>query len=317
MKIDFCWPLAITTFLFFFWLAPLSYAQVVCPDPPNKVTVTVNATVTFDSTTQLYTYEYEVFNDPTSLQDVERFTVDFAPPVSEITSPQGWARSFFRIRSTIHWSAFEGIDPPPGEPDPGDIPPPLFPITPGTSKTGFSFKSPNPPGPVKFYVMGFTPLPSGLSDEEAETLADECPQLAGNFFQLAVSGVTQGPANTDLAITKTDSPDPVTVGSNLTYTITVTNNGPFDATGVTMTDPLPAEVTFVFATPSQGTCSESAGTVTCVLGSLANGTNSTVEIVATPTVPGTITDTATVAGDQFDPDPANNTATETTTVDAP
>ena len=40
----------------------------------------------------------------------------------------------------------------------------------------------------------------------------------------------------DLSVTKTDSPDPVRSGGNLTYTITVTNNGPDAATGVTMTD---------------------------------------------------------------------------------
>ncbi len=317
MKSDLSWSITTTSFFLFFWLAGPGQAQVVCPDPPNRVTVTVNATVTFDPANQLFTYEYEVFNDPTSLQDVNHFALDFASPVSEITSPQGWSDGFFDGRSTISWYAVEPDPSYPDEPDTGDIPPPLFPIRPGTSMSGFSFKSPNPPGPVKFYVMGFTQLPGAPSELEVEELLEECPQIRGGFFDLAVTGFTQGPVSTDLAITKTDSPDPVTAGSNLTYTITVTNNGPFDATGVTMTDPLPAEVTFVSATPSQGTCSESAGTVTCVLGSLANGTNATVGIVVTPPVPGTITDTATVTGDQSDPNPANNTATETTAVNAP
>ncbi|MBA2592590.1 MAG: DUF11 domain-containing protein, partial [Gammaproteobacteria bacterium] len=40
----------------------------------------------------------------------------------------------------------------------------------------------------------------------------------------------------------------------MTYTVPVTNNGPSNATGVTMTDTLPAGVSFVSATPSQGSC---------------------------------------------------------------
>ena len=46
---------------------------------------------------------------------------------------------------------------------------------------------------------------------------------------------------TDLSITKTDSPDPATVGNNVTYTITVTNTGANDASAVTVADALPAD----------------------------------------------------------------------------
>ena len=77
--------------------------------------------------------------------------------------------------------------------------------------------------------------------------------------------LTQPPA--DLFLTMSDSPDPVTAGTNLTYTITVTNNGPTDATGVTVSDPLPAGVSFVSANPTQGSCSGTT-TVTCDLGGL-------------------------------------------------
>ena len=68
----------------------------------------------------------------------------------------------------------------------------------------------------------------------------------------------------DLSITKADSPDPVQVNNNLTYTITVNNNGPQAAAGVQVTDPLPAGVNLVSATPDQGTCSGTS-TVTCVI----------------------------------------------------
>ena len=69
----------------------------------------------------------------------------------------------------------------------------------------------------------------------------------------------------DLAITKSDSPDPVTVSQPLTYTLTVINHGPSAATGVTVTDPLPSTVTFVSASATQGSCSGTT-TVTGVSG---------------------------------------------------
>ncbi|HEX3557712.1 MAG TPA: FG-GAP-like repeat-containing protein, partial [Pyrinomonadaceae bacterium] len=120
----------------------------------------------------------------------------------------------------------------------------------------------------------------------------------------------------DLAVTKTDSPDPAVSGNQLTYTITATNNGPDPATGVAVNDPLPAGVSFVSATPSQGTCSGTA-TVNCRLGTLVSGANATVTIVVTPNVAGTLTNTATVSSVQPDPHTANNSATANTTVNSP
>jgi uncharacterized repeat protein (TIGR01451 family) len=121
----------------------------------------------------------------------------------------------------------------------------------------------------------------------------------------------------DLAITKTDSPDPVKGGQNLTYTIVVTNNGPSTATGVTMTDQLPKNAGFASATTTKGTCSAkpSRALVTCALGDLVSGASATVTIVVKSPAKGTITNTASVtATSPTDPNPGNNTATATTTV---
>ena len=140
------------------------------------------------------------------------------------------------------------------------------------------------------------------------------PDLSNNI----ASEETRVARQADLAVTKTDDPDPAASGGDLTYTLSVTNNGPSDATGVTLTDTLPTGVTFVSATPSQGSCSESGGTVTCTLGDLAVDGSAAVEIVVTldPTLADgtTLTNTAEVAGNEPDPNPDNNTATEETQV---
>ena len=116
---------------------------------------------------------------------------------------------------------------------------------------------------------------------------------------------------TDLSITQTDSPDPVGVGANLTYSITVTNNGPSKASSVIITDTLPAGVTFVSATPSQGSCSGTT-TVTCNIGTLTN--SATATIVVKPTLAGPLSNTVSVSGAETDPTPFNNSTTTSTTV---
>jgi uncharacterized repeat protein (TIGR01451 family) len=117
----------------------------------------------------------------------------------------------------------------------------------------------------------------------------------------------------DLAVTKTANAE-AQVNQGLTYTVTVTNNGPSTATGVTLVDDLPASVRFIVATPSQGTCSIAGPRLTCLIGTLAPGQTETVTILVVPTRPGRLTNTASVTGNELDPNPANNTASVTTTV---
>jgi uncharacterized repeat protein (TIGR01451 family) len=122
----------------------------------------------------------------------------------------------------------------------------------------------------------------------------------------------------DLSVTKTDSPDPVAARGQLTYTVTVRNDGPAVATGVTVVDTLP-EVAFVSATPTHGSCARAGkgktdGVLTCDLGTLGLAQTATVTIVVSPTREGTITNTATVRANEPDADRTDNTATESTTV---
>jgi uncharacterized repeat protein (TIGR01451 family) len=119
----------------------------------------------------------------------------------------------------------------------------------------------------------------------------------------------------DLSVAKTDAPDPVRVGDALTYTLAVTNAGPSAATGVVLTDMLPDGVRLDSVTAAQGSCDPSAGQVACDLGSLAAGSGTHVTIVVTPMAAGTLTNSALVEGNEDDPDPADNEATEQTTVE--
>jgi len=136
-----------------------------------------------------------------------------------------------------------------------------------------------------------------------------------------VSVVSAAPSGTaNLKITKSDSPDPVRVGSQLTYSIGVENLGPAAATGVTVTDNLPKGVDLVSGTGPAGSCAVQGGKITCPVGSLNpvgvnyGGAPATVTIVVIPRDTGTIRNTATVKGDQKDPVNANNKATASTRV---
>ena len=112
-------------------------------------------------------------------------------------------------------------------------------------------------------------------------------------------------ASADLSLTKTlTTPTPIHVGDNVTFALTVTNNGPANATGVTVTDTLPAGLFYVsndcgavFASP----------TLTWSVGALAVTASATCHLTATVTQTGTITNSASATGNETDPTPANNT----------
>ena len=150
----------------------------------------------------------------------------------------------------------------------------------------------------------------GAFDGEVGDITTAGPKVfATNFADTAQS---------DLSIVKSASPSQATAGSTqpLTYTLTVTNNGPSADTGVIVSDPLPSGVTYVSSSATQGSVTYAGGTITANLGNMADDATATVTVTATvnPDTRGTITNTATVTGNEPDPNLSNNTSTVQTPV---
>jgi uncharacterized repeat protein (TIGR01451 family) len=127
-------------------------------------------------------------------------------------------------------------------------------------------------------------------------------------------------ASNDLAVTAGIPPAPVVVSSNFDYLIHIRNTGINPLTQVVLTDSLPATVTFVSASSSQGTVGQSPLFPSLVIGNLGAivpGQSATVTVTVTANSAGALTNTATVACGQVEPNLANNTATDIRNVVAP
>jgi uncharacterized repeat protein (TIGR01451 family) len=145
---------------------------------------------------------------------------------------------------------------------------------------------------------------------------DESGQLwISDYNGGAVYPVVEGPPTpVNLSVTQTESADPSPVGNQLTYTLHITNSGSAAATGVVVNDNWTTAATFISVTSDQGTCSRSGNSVTCRIPSFAAGAMATVTLVLQPSAAGMITNSATVNANEPDTDPANNSATEDTTI---
>ena len=141
--------------------------------------------------------------------------------------------------------------------------------------------------------------PSAPSNSVIPSQSLGAPDLA-----IAMSGLTQ-----------------VSAGTNTIYTMTVTNNGPSAAGQVSVSDTIPAGATFVSAVSSQGVCTLAGSSLSCGLAGLDAGISASVTL--TLNVSSAITNTASVSAKDaggaamVDPNPANNSASVTTSIAAP
>ncbi|HEV7926119.1 MAG TPA: protease pro-enzyme activation domain-containing protein, partial [Verrucomicrobiae bacterium] len=163
-------------------------------------------------------------------------------------------------------------------------------------------------------TLSVVTIPSfpGLATSVATVGSTEIDPNPNNNTASATALVTLPTA--DLAVSMNAAPTALLQGGQTTFTIIVRNNGPYTATGVVLTNELPANVNFVSATASQGNVS--VGGLLAALGTIPAGSNAVVTITVSPTTTGDITDTAQVGLSPLETDPVsqNNTASFTVSV---
>ncbi|HKR02976.1 MAG TPA: isopeptide-forming domain-containing fimbrial protein [Pyrinomonadaceae bacterium] len=157
-------------------------------------------------------------------------------------------------------------------------------------------------------------IPVNVEQSAASSLTNTASVSGGGQVNTAndsSSDPTTIISSSDLSLTKVTNSSGTGVGSSAVFTITVTNTGPSDATGVAVRDQLPAGLTYLNSTASAGTYNSATGVWS--VGNVASGSSPTLQITARIDTIGSITNTAQVtASNQPDPDstPNNNIATE-------
>jgi uncharacterized repeat protein (TIGR01451 family) len=174
-------------------------------------------------------------------------------------------------------------------------------------------------GEAKIVVELLSNDPQNINDLAIASTDSYDPDNTNNSAQ---DGIGIKPV-ADLALTKTATPEPVTAGTQLTYDLEVTNNGPSTAVNVVIADVLPAGVTIDSVSSSSGTCNagvpgDGALPTTCTFDTVPSGGSRTMQIVATvkPQTLGILGNNAKVYSDLFDSDNSDNLATTATTVEA-
>ncbi|OJU95680.1 MAG: hypothetical protein BGO23_08735 [Solirubrobacterales bacterium 67-14] len=149
-------------------------------------------------------------------------------------------------------------------------------------------------------------------DDELENISTVSGGGDANLGDNSSSSTNPVSHKADLAIVKTASQSHVKIGDTFSYALKVTNNGPSKATSVAITDDIPAGLSFVSADPGC-TYQPVNGTVVCAVGTLTNGATTTINVTVKVDgdAAGQIQNTASVSAQQEDPNPGNNTDTET------
>ena len=174
--------------------------------------------------------------------------------------------------------------------------------------------------PLVVSVVVSTPGGTAISNTANISSTTSDPNSANNSATTTV--YVASPNQSDVSIVKTAAPEPVDQNTNLVYTLQVSNAGPAIATGVTVTDVIPPEVTYLSSSTPQGSCAYTAGTTTlsCSLGSLGVGSTIviTINVTANSFSSSTLSsNTATVSSTTSDPNLNNNSSTAVSTIQSP
>ncbi len=153
--------------------------------------------------------------------------------------------------------------------------------------------------------------PAAISSSATVSSATADPSSGNN----SSGAVTTTVASADLSLAMVDAPDPVDGGDNLTFTVSVTNGGPDRAASVAVAVTLDAALSYVSAGGTGWTCGHAAGVVTCTRATLNAGTAPNIAIVTTaPAAAATLSTSASVSSATYDPDSADTSDVEATTV---
>ncbi len=167
------------------------------------------------------------------------------------------------------------------------------------------------PGSTELVTLVTKPFVAGTLNNVMSVSANETElNPADNSTTVAV---LVSPA-ADVGISLAPSPDPVLVGGNLSYAVTLDNQGPSTATGVVLSDVLPGSVLLVSASSAGGRCTTVGSTLTCTMNALPSGSSELVTLVIRPSLDGSLVNTLGVSANEADLNMANNSATATVTV---
>lgn len=168
--------------------------------------------------------------------------------------------------------------------------------------------------PLSDYAQTWACTTNGTADPTLSgSVGPSLPVTPKPGDDIACTVTNTAAAKADLSLVKRAIPDPALPGQNVTYRLTVKNAGPSTARNVTVTDPLPAGVSFVSASPG---CAASGGTVACTVAALASGAAQSFDVTGSVAASstGSLVNTAKVTSDTPDPNPSDDTASITTPV---
>lgn len=196
----------------------MAATPVQCPPTADQFSIEVQSSVRRDTASGMFLYAYKVVSSSSSLESIEDFSVDASTVVTQVTRPQGWIGNKITIRPWVHWAAR-----------------PRNRISPGSTASGFSFVSAEPPGEASFHARGHVELPRATSEEEAEDLAEDlttsCPEFSKPLIDQGMTGRTVGPVKATLIgidVKPGSLPNPVNPRSNGVIPIAVLGSGSFD-----------------------------------------------------------------------------------------
>jgi hypothetical protein len=185
------------SFLFFIG-AQASWADM-CPTPSTSIDPRLEAKVTFDKKTNQYLYSYSISNGSDAKTAIERFRIEMSTNPQASTSPNKWFPRYLANHNipTLNWSTTyinlgaKGLG--------GGLPVAAYAVRPGQKLSGFSFKSPLPPGAARFLADGFYQPPTTTPTVTDDEPAPNCPgiDLVNEVDDTMVTGLTVGPLPPD------------------------------------------------------------------------------------------------------------------------